>query len=532
MGGYNPLVPPFLGSFHDDMAHLQAAMNPDRMQKDPHMKWVQMHSQAQKLQAMADQLDQGNPGLTRAEIEAMADQVRQMHNNVELLLQADARKEAQPFPVMPASLAGAAYMQQPQERLPVNGQRPAATAATGAGNVGRSPKAAAGKKQDGGNFGSLRNFLNELRAEDARCIFIARGIKQLGFKSNQALERHFSTYGEVSHVFVPTSKTKANLRPGNLGVVVMKSPDDVDRIMAASHEQVIKGVQIEVSLYERPTFADDSQEVEAHPKRAVNLYPEIPKRQPAQQYKMPDSSWSGCGPVMQPAQLNANAQLPCAANSASPEILSDVARQLTQLQSALTQINNVSKRPEKIPQEELFRAMATLGDAQQHLGKLGQSCRQMALAGGHQQVHHELDRAVPSFPEQHLGNPAGNHVTLVPPWCPDPIAGFPQPAPDFQRAASEYLYPPPVMPPPGALGPMPMHPHLHGGIALAAAMANSMGSPLIDPATRQAGKDVEPTEEEIDGINETCGMNPLVSNASDNAAGWNRFTSPQESYWN
>ena len=30
---------------------------------------------AQKLQAMADQLDQGNPGLTRAEIEAMADQV-------------------------------------------------------------------------------------------------------------------------------------------------------------------------------------------------------------------------------------------------------------------------------------------------------------------------------------------------------------------------------------------------------------------------------------------------------------------------
>ena len=59
-----------------------------------------------------------------------------------------------------------------------------------------------------------------------------------------------------------------------------------------------------------------------------------------------------------------------------------------------------------------------------------------------------------------------------------------------------------------------------------------MGSPLIDPATRQAGKDVEPTEEEIDGINETCGMNPMVSNASDNAAGWNRFTSPQESYWN
>merc|ERR1719408_671759 len=81
---------------------------------------------------------------------------------------------------------------------------------------------------------SLRSILDDLRKEDQRCILIARGVKHLGFRSRQMLEKYFAQYGKVSNVFVPTSKTTktSNVnRPGNMGIVVMESPECAQGIL-------------------------------------------------------------------------------------------------------------------------------------------------------------------------------------------------------------------------------------------------------------------------------------------------------------
>jgi len=109
--------------------------------------------------------------------------------------------------------------------------------------------------------GSLRSLLDDLRNEDQRFILITRGVKQLGFKSKQVLEKHFSQFGEVARVFVPTSKaSRTNQhRPGNLGIVVMKSAKAVQDALAQGNP-LVKNVQIHVSMYEADNEAETTRE--------------------------------------------------------------------------------------------------------------------------------------------------------------------------------------------------------------------------------------------------------------------------------
>eukprot|EP00435_Cladocopium_sp_Y103_P053173 s1517_g17.t1 len=84
---------------------------------------------------------------------------------------------------------------------------------------------------------TLRGYLEELRSEDPRCIFIVRRINKLGFRSKSALESHYSKFGKVLQVCVAHSKVKplpnsgqtARTRPGNFGLVVMQSPAAVKK---------------------------------------------------------------------------------------------------------------------------------------------------------------------------------------------------------------------------------------------------------------------------------------------------------------
>jgi len=98
--------------------------------------------------------------------------------------------------------------------------------------------AAHGKFQKDHN--SLRNYLeDDLHNVDKKCVLTARRINKLGFKSKDFLEQHFSKYGEVVEVFVTHPRSKPNftnappkIRPGNFGIVVMKSPEAAQRILA------------------------------------------------------------------------------------------------------------------------------------------------------------------------------------------------------------------------------------------------------------------------------------------------------------
>lgn len=111
---------------------------------------------------------------------------------------------------------------------------------------------------------SLRNFLEEdLQNVDKRCVFTARRINKLGFKSKEFLHKHFSKYGEVVEVFVTHPRSKPEfpgappkMRPGNFGIVVMKSPEDVQRILALGSEQMVKQILIRVNIFEAK--ADES----------------------------------------------------------------------------------------------------------------------------------------------------------------------------------------------------------------------------------------------------------------------------------
>merc|ERR1719387_2742792 len=98
---------------------------------------------------------------------------------------------------------------------------------------------------------SLRNFLEEdLQNVDKRCVFTARRINKLGFKSKDFLHKHFSKYGEVVEVFVTHPRSQPEfagappkMRPGNFGIVVMKSQEDVQRILALGSEQMVRQIQ-------------------------------------------------------------------------------------------------------------------------------------------------------------------------------------------------------------------------------------------------------------------------------------------------
>jgi len=115
---------------------------------------------------------------------------------------------------------------------------------------------------------SLRSFLEEdLVNVDKRCIFTCRRINKLGFKSKDVLEQHFSQFGEVVEVFVTHPRSKPDVpgappkfRPGNFGIVVMKTPEAVQRILAEGSEQRVRHVQVRVTMFEAKGEADTKYE--------------------------------------------------------------------------------------------------------------------------------------------------------------------------------------------------------------------------------------------------------------------------------
>lgn len=131
---------------------------------------------------------------------------------------------------------------------------------------------------------TLRSYLQQLQAEDPRCVFIVRRINKLGFRSKSALRAYYSQYGEVTRVLVPHSRvrplvgpgdTQVRIRPGNLGLIVMRSPDSVSRILAEGPEQSVNGIGIQVNVFEQPQ--GDESEVGHHDANdAFDVFPHSP----------------------------------------------------------------------------------------------------------------------------------------------------------------------------------------------------------------------------------------------------------------
>lgn len=117
---------------------------------------------------------------------------------------------------------------------------------------------------------TLRGYLEELRSEDPRCIFIVRRINKLGFRSKSALESHYSKFGKVLQVCVAHSKVKplpnsgqtARTRPGNFGLVVMQSPAAVKKVLDKGSTHSIDGVEVSVHKYQPSGFDDEVNEEE------------------------------------------------------------------------------------------------------------------------------------------------------------------------------------------------------------------------------------------------------------------------------
>mmetsp|Transcript_3335 Transcript_3335/g.7794 ORF Transcript_3335/g.7794 Transcript_3335/m.7794 type:complete len:725 (+) Transcript_3335:90-2264(+) len=105
---------------------------------------------------------------------------------------------------------------------------------------------------------TLRGYLEELRSEDPRCIFIVRRINKLGFRSKSMLESHYARYGKVLQVCVAHSKVKplpnsgqtARTRPGNFGLVVMQDPASVQKVLDKGPIHAVDGVEISVQKYQ------------------------------------------------------------------------------------------------------------------------------------------------------------------------------------------------------------------------------------------------------------------------------------------
>mmetsp|Transcript_8000 Transcript_8000/g.17368 ORF Transcript_8000/g.17368 Transcript_8000/m.17368 type:complete len:662 (-) Transcript_8000:72-2057(-) len=123
--------------------------------------------------------------------------------------------------------------------------------------------------------GTLRAHLTLLQKENPECIFIARRINKLGFRSREVLHSHYSQLakswhlpsgkGEVCRVLVAHSKVKpfhdtdgrVRTRPGGLGFVIMSSVEVVRLILAQGQRQVIEGHEVRVQRFDRPALEDN-----------------------------------------------------------------------------------------------------------------------------------------------------------------------------------------------------------------------------------------------------------------------------------
>jgi len=144
---------------------------------------------------------------------------------------------------------------------------------------------------------TLRTYLQELRDRDPRCVFIARRINKLGFQSKKQLDQHYSQFGEVVQVLVAHSKVKPfpnsgalpRTRPGNFGLVVMKSHDAVGRVLAQGVEQNIGGVDILVHRFEQLQMEEalEKEEAEERQEKQQQQQQHAPQQQPQKQQQQP-----------------------------------------------------------------------------------------------------------------------------------------------------------------------------------------------------------------------------------------------------
>lgn len=109
---------------------------------------------------------------------------------------------------------------------------------------------------DAAQCGTLRNHLQELRAESPSRVVCLRKINRLGFDSKALLEHHFAERGLsarilVAHLFArPSGRRPARVRPAGVGFAVMGTREDALRVLAPGEEQQICGVEIQVQPYE------------------------------------------------------------------------------------------------------------------------------------------------------------------------------------------------------------------------------------------------------------------------------------------
>lgn len=227
--------------------------------------------------------------------------------------------------------------------------------------------------------GSLRSLLDDLRNEDQRFILITRGVKQLGFKSKQVLERHFSQYGEVARVFVPTSKaSRTNQhRPGNLGIVVMKSAKAVQDVLAQGNPWV-KNVQIHVSMYEADNEAETMREY-APPAMQQSGQAACQKLDAGCGYNSYNGeldmdhnrpstyAQSGYG-LNEPPKVDKSNTVASNAQMSDAAVLGEVAQHVAQLQAALGGIISMSEQEEQKSknrqQEQTQQGMVIQGNMQ------------------------------------------------------------------------------------------------------------------------------------------------------------------------
>merc|ERR1719382_1891834 len=104
--------------------------------------------------------------------------------------------------------------------------------------------------------GNLGVVFGQLQQYNTACIFVVRSIGMLGFRSRDVLKEHFSYYGTVTDVIVPTSHGKVGddphgrIRPSALGFVVMEDAVVVWSILQLGGRQTVNGHVIRVSEFQ------------------------------------------------------------------------------------------------------------------------------------------------------------------------------------------------------------------------------------------------------------------------------------------
>jgi len=99
--------------------------------------------------------------------------------------------------------------------------------------------------------------LQALQDEDPDTVLIVRRIHSLGFNSPFWLEDHFSQYGAVKSVLVPSSRVKAcpgrrsRKRPASIGFIIMDSVDSAKFALSMGDIHVIGGCAIAVRNFEK-----------------------------------------------------------------------------------------------------------------------------------------------------------------------------------------------------------------------------------------------------------------------------------------